>query len=65
MRLYIVQIPPTHDQGNHCMRFMCNRCEVRKEALWDYNSARAHDGLPSISRLPAGTTIRRAIGDRA
>lgn len=61
MRLYLVQIPPTRDQGNHCMRFMCNRSEVRKEALREYNSARAHDGFPPIQRLPAGVTIRRAI----
>lgn len=61
MHLYAVHIPPTRDQGSHCMRFMCLRREVRREALADYNHSRAREGLPPLSRLPAGTTMRRSI----
>jgi hypothetical protein len=43
------------------MRFICNRREVRKEALAEYNSARAHDGFPPIAKLPAGVRITKAI----
>lgn len=61
MRLYVVQIPPTRDQGIHCMRFMCDRREVRREALAEYNASRAREGLPPLARLPAGTPVRRSI----
>jgi hypothetical protein len=61
MRLYLVQIPPTRDQGSHVMRFMCNRSQVRKEALWEYNDTRARDYLPAVRRLPVNTSITRAI----
>ena len=27
----------------------------REEALWHYNHARAHDGLPPVEDLPVGT----------
>ena len=26
-----------------------------QDALWDYNSSRAHDGLPPLKRMPPGT----------
>lgn len=32
---------------------------LAKSALWDYNSARAHDGLPPLSRMPAGTVYHK------
>ena len=28
----------------------------REEALWHYNHARAHDGLPPVKIFPRGTT---------
>lgn len=61
MHLYTVRIPPTRDQGSHCMRFMCARRDVRREALAEYNDSRAKEGLPPLARLPAGTTVRRSI----
>lgn len=43
------------------MRFMCDRREVRREALAEYNASRAREGLPPLARLPAGTPVRRSI----
>lgn len=35
-----------------------SRSETKEEnALWHYNNSRAHDGLPPLSNLPAGTTF--------
>jgi hypothetical protein len=42
------------------MRFMTTRKELPADALSEYNSARAHDGLPPIKRMPSGTTYARA-----
>jgi hypothetical protein len=47
---YIVKVPPTMEQGS----YSCN-ADSRKDALWHYNSARAHDGLEPIKRMPNGT----------
>jgi len=48
--------PPTHDQGSHVGTASASNGEtLAASALWDYNSARAHDGLPPLSRMPAGT----------
>lgn len=33
---------------------------AREEALWHYNSARDHDGLPRWDELPDHITLRRA-----
>jgi hypothetical protein len=54
--IYNIKVPPTMEQGS--FNFTISRVTsrtVRKEALWDYNSARAHDGLPPVKRMPAGT----------
>lgn len=54
---YKFTVPPTMEQGSY--RGICSNSgseTYRKNALWDYNSARAHDGLPPIERMPAGTT---------
>ena len=32
---------------------------VAQQALWDYNSARKHDGLVPVKRMPAGTKYRK------
>lgn len=55
---YTVKVPPTREQGSY--RTTCSSeshyQSYRAEALQDYNSAREHDGLPPISRMPAGTS---------
>jgi len=55
MTKYKYTMPPTREQGSYSTIANSN-----KDALWDYNSARAHDGLPPIERLPNGTK-RKAI----
>jgi len=47
---YTVTVPPTHEQGSYT-----TQADSRADALWHYNSARAHDGLAPITRMPAGT----------
>jgi hypothetical protein len=48
--MYIVTVPPTDEQGSHTFT-----ADSRADALWHYNSARAHDGLMPLRRMPAGT----------
>ncbi len=53
---YIVKVPPTAEVGSYTTNTSTGGRETyRKKALWNYNSARAHDGLPPVSRMPAGT----------
>ena len=56
---YKVTVPPTHDVGSYSTtvssRSQFCRESYRAEALADYNSCRAHDGLPPVRRMPAGT----------
>ena len=54
---YKVNVPPTAEQGSYTTIVKSGTNEtINQQALWDYNSARAHDGLPSIKRMPNGTT---------
>lgn len=53
MSRYLVTVPPTTEQGSYK-----TMATSRADALWDYNSARAHDGLPPLSRMPAGTVYQ-------
>jgi hypothetical protein len=54
---YKVKVPPTAEQGSYTTEVKGSRNQsYRAEALQDYNSARAHDGLPPVKRMPAGTT---------
>jgi len=58
MKTYVVKVPPTAEQGSyktHVGRGSYMQT-MRQEALQDYNSARAHDGLPPVKRMPKGTT---------
>jgi hypothetical protein len=60
---YTVTVPPTRTQGSYKTTVSASRSEThRAAALWDYNRARSHDGLPPLARMPAGTryTPRRA-----
>jgi len=54
---YTVTVPPTAEQGSYKTTVSGSHGQTyRAEALQDYNSCRAHDGLPPVSRMPAGTT---------
>ena len=57
---YIVKVPPTAEMGSYTTRTETSgkwgHETYRQKALWDYNSARAHDGLPPVKRMPAGTS---------
>ena len=53
-------VPPTHDVGSYSGTCSASYGEtIAQSALWDYNSCRAHDALPPLSRMPAGTTYHR------
>lgn len=58
MARYNVTVPPTREQGSY-KTIVSDSGEYgqtfRACALQDYNSCRAHDGLPPLSRMPAGT----------
>lgn len=54
---YVVNVPPTREQGSYKTFFCGRRTDVRSTALWEYNKARAHDGLPPVKRLPRGTKV--------
>ena len=53
-------VPPTREMGSY-YGFASASCgeTLAQSALWDYNSARAHDGLPPLSRMPAGTVYHK------
>ena len=60
MNRYQVTVPPTRDQGSYSCIASASYCETMKQnALWAYNSARDHDGLPPLSRMPSGTAYKR------
>lgn len=58
---YQVTVPPTKEQGSYkTIISVAGSIETVAEAtLWDYNSARAHDGLPPLKRMPKGTRYTR------
>lgn len=50
---YTVTVPPTAEQGSYKTVVTGSAYQTMKqEALQDYNSARAHDGLPPLKRMP-------------
>lgn len=56
MKTIRFQVPPTREVGSYSGTCTASNGETyRQNALWDYNSCRAHDGLPPVSRMPAGT----------
>ena len=60
MAKYIVEVPPTMDQGNFKFNVSDGVYETAaQDALWQYNSARAHDGQEPLKRMPNGTTYTR------
>lgn len=53
---YKVTVPPTAQMGSFtCIATRSPMKTLEENALWDYNSSRAHDGLLPLSRMPAGT----------
>lgn len=57
---YIVKIPPTMEMGSYKTKAIGSKFESKaQEALWDYNSAREHDGLSPVKRLPKGTKYEK------
>jgi hypothetical protein len=64
MTRYKVTVPPTMEQGSYTTTVTTRGGwfseSIAKQALWDYNSARAHDGLPPLSRMPKGTRYEPA-----
>lgn len=57
---YIFTVPPTRNVGSYSGTCRTSYGETyRQHALWDYNSVRAHDGLPPITRMPPGTKYQR------
>jgi hypothetical protein len=66
MARYNVTVPPTDEQGSYTtIAADCYGQTFRACALQDYNSCRAHDGLPPVSRMPSGTvyTLIRSTVD--
>ena len=54
---YNVKVPPTMEQGSYATTAQASYGQtMRQAALQDYNSARAHDGQPPVSRMPSGTS---------
>lgn len=58
---YVITVPPTAEQGSYKTRHCGPKATARSHALWDYNSARRHDGLPPVTRLPSGTKITKEL----
>lgn len=55
--IIILKVPPTMEQGSYNIQIRPASNEtVAACALWHYNSARTHDGLPPLRRMPRGTT---------
>jgi hypothetical protein len=56
MATYKFFVPATREQGTYSG--FCKdsfQQTFRQDALHDYNSGRAHDGLPPLKKMPAGT----------
>ena len=59
-------IPPTANVGNCTIVGVSSLTETAREnALWEYNSIRAHDGLPPVGTFPNGTKGKVLFFDRA
>ncbi len=55
---YVCSIPATDDFPKMDFGVKASSMESNEEnALWHYNHSRAHDNLPPVSKLPAGTTF--------
>lgn len=50
------EVPPTIEMGSYRAN-----CSNKKDALYSYNSARSHDGLPPLLKMPRGTKYYKSI----
>lgn len=58
IRYYSVAIPATNDMSSYHTNATPSPSEtVEDNALWQYNSARSHDNLPPLKKLPKGYTV--------
>ena len=63
-RTYRFTCPPTLQMGSYAGVCRGTLMEHPSDnALWYYNSARSHDGLPPVTSLPAGTKFRLVVDD--
>ena len=54
---YTVTVPPTAQAGSYACTVRNGRYAPKAQAaLQAYNSARAHDGLAPVKRMPSGTS---------
>jgi hypothetical protein len=59
---YSVDVPATSEQGTYTTICEATYFETyQQNALADYNSARAHDGLEPLKRMPKGTKYTKYI----
>lgn len=61
MTFYKVTVPPTDEMGSYSARVSDDYETKAAAALWDYNSARAHDGLEPLKRMPRGTVYTKIV----
>ena len=59
MARYKVTVPPTMEMGSYSTVVSDKHQSKEKDALWDYNSARSHDGLRPLKRMPNGTRYKK------
>lgn len=60
MTRYKFTVPPTMEVGSYSGIASDDYGQsYQKEALWDYNNARDHDGLQPLKRMPKGTKYVR------
>jgi len=59
-QVYLVKVPPTKEQGSYISTAHSSPTKTMEQnALWQYNGARAHDGLPPLKCMPKGTKYIR------
>lgn len=55
MAKYKVSVPSTMEMGSYTTIVSDSYTTPQRDALSDYNSARASDGLKELNRMPKGT----------
>lgn len=63
MAKYIVVIKGGPIGDFTCIATDSNMETAKENALWSYNSARAHDGIKPLDALPKGTKMIRIYQD--
>lgn len=58
MKTYKITTPNTMQVSSHTFTHKGTKAEAIANALQDYNSARAHDGLEPLAKLPRGTVCK-------